>query len=129
MLTGLDFMNNLGGMHNDLHSRNIMFVSAGLRWAVRDLRPALYTFKIGDFGDADQWFHENDERPQRIVGDVRNAAQVLVDVAVGRDEAFLQQRALDAVPARYVETIRRSLEGGFAGERAGLDFLRALTQA
>ena len=92
--------------------------------------PGLFTFKITDFGFGGRWFHgDNDERPHLIVGDIRMAAQVLADVAVGRHEGFLDANALDRIPARLSEPIRRGLEGGFAGERAALDFLEAVRRA
>ena len=72
---------------------------------------------------------KNDEHPELIVGDIRMAAQVLVDVAVGRQGAFLEPDVLDRRAGRYADPIRRALEGGFASERAALDLLEALTQA
>jgi serine/threonine protein kinase len=138
LLTGLHFIHDLGALHNDLHSGNVLF-SRDLAKRPGPFKskvffplhgPGLFTFKIGDFGFGGRWFrNENDEHPDLIVGDIRMAAQVLVDVAVGRQGAFLEPDVLDRRAGRYAYPIRRALEGGFAGERAALDLLEALTQA
>jgi len=140
LLAALQFIHDLGALHNDLHSRNLLF-ARDLRtrrpsWREKQaffplLGPGLFTFKLADFGQASSWFRRaaGDEHPELIVGDIRMAAYVLADVALGRHEAELQPDALRRAAGRYAAPIQEALNNDFGGEGAALAFLAALMNA
>jgi serine/threonine protein kinase len=139
LLTGLHFIHDLGALHNDLHCKNVLFVR-NMKTRPGPFRnpvffplhgPGLFTFKIADFGQASSWFRsdDDDEHPELIVGDIRMAAHVLADVALGRHEGEREPAELERAAGKYAGPIQLAPEDGFTGAGAALAFLEALNGA
>lgn len=138
LLGGLDWIHFTGHVHGDITTDNVLFQRR--RGPFSDLTlaellsgPGLYTFKVTDFSYGDRWFEAKNgqDAPERKRVDIEGAAHVLIDVAHGRAGASQEDNALDGVPERYRETIRRARAGeaDFAQERIALDLLTELIAA
>jgi serine/threonine protein kinase len=128
VLSALDWMHERGNLHTDLHPGNVLFLQDARK---PEDDPASYTFKLSDFSLADRWSSgEDDEDPAPIQDDIDGAACVLASVALLSDELSPDMSAvLRALPPAIAEPIVRAREGGFCGEFAARDFLRALEAA
>jgi len=120
VLGGLAKIHAAGAVHCDLHGRNVLYA------ANPDGTP---TFKVSDLGQRVRWYPvEGEPQPEKIQHDIRAAAALLTEVALGDVLYSGAEGHLHRLPELVADALRDGFHDGYDGEGGATDLLTAVEE-